>query len=91
MDAGTVTFICGVIACCVGVATFITGMLTRAKQDGQLIAKLDSALKGIEEIKGDVKSIQNIQNAHENEITQINTELRTLKEKVSDLEDKIWK
>lgn len=47
----TVTFICGVIMCLIGVSTFITSMLSKAKSDGILSNKVDTALKGIDEIK----------------------------------------
>ena len=47
----TVTFICGVIMCLIGVSTFITSMLSKAKSDGVLSNKVDTALKGIDEIK----------------------------------------
>ena len=47
----TITFICGVILCVIGVATFVTGLVSRAKEDGALSNKVDTALKGIDEIK----------------------------------------
>ena len=47
--------IVGVVGCVVGVATFVSAQLTRAKQDGVLIAKIDQCVKGIEELKADVK------------------------------------
>ena len=47
----TITFICGVILCVIGIATFVTGLVSRAKEDGALSNKVDTALKGIDEIK----------------------------------------
>lgn len=49
--ADTITFLCGIIMCIVGISTFVTGMITRAKGDGILSNKVDNALKGIDEIK----------------------------------------
>lgn len=49
--AETITFSIGIIMCVVGVASFVVGITQRAKSDGVLSNKVDSALKGIEEIK----------------------------------------
>jgi septal ring factor EnvC (AmiA/AmiB activator) len=88
MDTSTVTFICGVIACLIGVATFIVGMLQRAKQDGATSQMLNQALKGIEEIKVELKSYRNEQNdltlkvnLHEEKIKQISETISEIKRK----------
>lgn len=47
----TVTFITGILMCVIGIASFVVGMTSRAKSDGILTNKVDTALKGIEEIK----------------------------------------
>ena len=49
--AETITFVIGVIMCVLGVCSFVIGMTGRAKSDGVLSNKVDSALQGIEEIK----------------------------------------
>ena len=45
----------GIIGCIVGVATFSSAQITRAKQDGMFLAKIDQCVKGIDEIKRDMK------------------------------------
>lgn len=52
----TITFICGVIMCVIGVSTFVSALITRARKDGQIEYKVDSALKGIDEIKDNLKN-----------------------------------
>lgn len=47
----TITFSIGIIMCVIGVASFVVGITQRAKSDGVLSNKVDSAVKGIEEIK----------------------------------------
>ena len=47
--------IVGVISCLIGISTFTSAQITRAKQDGVLIEKVDQCVKGIEEIKEDIK------------------------------------
>lgn len=50
-----ITCIVGIIGCIIGVATFVSAQITKAKQDGMLIAKIDQCVKGIDEIKNDMK------------------------------------
>ena len=45
----------GIIGCVIGVATFSSALLTKAKQDGMFLAKIDQCVKGIDEIKRDMK------------------------------------
>lgn len=47
----TITFTIGIIMCVIGIASFVAGITQRAKSDGVLSNKVDSAVKGIEEIK----------------------------------------
>lgn len=53
----TVLFICSVIACIVGVLTFVVGMTSRAKNEGVLVQKIQQAVDGIEELKVEVKAV----------------------------------
>lgn len=50
-------FIFSIIACVISISTFIASMKTRASNDGIMVQKLEQALKGIEELKTDVKSM----------------------------------
>ena len=45
----------GIIGCVIGVATFSSAQLTKAKEDGMFLAKIDQCVKGIDEIKRDMK------------------------------------
>lgn len=70
-----IAFVCGVIACLIGVLTFIVGMNNRAKADGEVVQKLNQAVTGISELKSDVKDIKRNQqdlallvNSHEQQI-----------------------
>lgn len=51
----TVLFICSLIACLIGVLTFVSGMNARAKADGVVLQKIDQAINGIEELKKEVR------------------------------------
>ena len=50
-----ITCVVGIIGCVVGVSTFVSAQVTKAKQDGMLIAKIDQCVKGIDDIKSDMK------------------------------------
>lgn len=70
-----ILFVCSILACIVGVATFVVGMNSRAKADGEVVQKLNQAVNGIAELKTDVKEIKNSQqnlallvNSHEEQI-----------------------
>lgn len=74
----------GVIGCVVGVATFISAQLTKAKQDGMIIAKIDQCVKGIEDIKSDMKEknheVDSIIDEHTRKIIRLETEMKAVHE-----------
>ena len=47
--------------CIIGVATFVSALLTKARKEGQLEYKVDAALKGIDEIKATLNHTQSWQ------------------------------
>lgn len=70
-----VLFVCSIVACLVGVFTFVVGMNGRAKNDGVVVQKINQAIEGIEELKSDVKNLSSSQqslallvNSHEEQI-----------------------
>ena len=79
MDTSTIVFVTGIISCVIGVASFVTGIATRARNDGKIESKLEFCLKGIEEIKRSVASIENKQNTHDNALTRLDSELKSLR------------
>ena len=79
-----ITCIIGVIGCVIGVATFISAQITKAKQDGMLIAKIDQCVKGIEEIKIDMKEknheIDSVIDEHTRKIIRLETQMKSVYE-----------
>lgn len=63
MTAGNITLIAGIISCAIGIATFIVGMKARASKEGMLEQKIEQALRGIQDIKAEVKANASSQNA----------------------------
>lgn len=76
----------GIIGCAIGVATFVSAQLTRARQDGVLVAKVDQCVKGIDEIKSDVKDrnekFNSIIDEHSKDIAELKTQMRTVYQKL---------
>lgn len=87
----TITFICGVILCVIGVATFVTGLVSRAKEDGALSNKVDTALKGIDEIKQTLNEQRDWRETIGIELENHEQKIDTLFNKVESIERSIEK
>lgn len=77
-----ISCIVGIVSCVVGVSTFVSAQVTKAKQDGMLIAKIEQCINGIEEIKSNMKEknheLDKILDEHTKQITELKTQMRTL-------------
>lgn len=87
--AQTVTFICGVIMCIIGVATFVSALLTKARKDGQLEYKVDAALKGIDEIKSTLNHTQSWQESISLKVQSHEEQIITLFNNQAALENRV--
>lgn len=85
----TVTFLCGIIMCVIGIATFISALLTKAKRDGQLEYKVDEALKGIDDIKKTLNKTQTWQESIGLEVQSHEERIRTLFNYYHDLTERV--
>lgn len=70
----------GIIGCAIGIATFVSAQVTKAKQDGMVLAKVDQCVQNTEEIKKDVKEknkeYDSVIGLHEQAITKLQTEMK---------------
>lgn len=77
----------GIVTCTVGVATFVSAQITKAKQDGMLVAKIDQCVNGIESLKKDVKEknkeLDSIVDEHTRDIVKLKTQMRTVFEQLN--------
>lgn len=82
-----ITCVVGIVSCVIGVATFISAQITKAKQDGMLVAKLDQCVNGIEALKSDVKEknkeLDSIVDEHTRDIVKLKTQMRTVFEQLN--------
>ena len=79
-----ITCVVGIVGCVVGVATFVSAQITKAKQDGMLIAKIDQCVNGIESIKSDMKEknreLDTVIDEHTRKIVRLETQVRSIYE-----------
>ncbi len=85
--SSSIALICGIISCIVGVCTFTVGMISRAKQDGIMDQKLNQAVSGIDEIKVDLKALNQIQLELQLSVRTHEEQIRTLFNEVEKLEN----
>lgn len=80
--ASVISLTVGIISCTIGVATFVSAQITKARQDGVLIEKVNTCISNTEEIKKDIKEknkeIDTIIDEHTKAITKLQTEMRTV-------------
>lgn len=93
----TIALTCSIILCVIGVATFISGMLTKARKDGQLEYKVDSALKGIEEIKKNLSHLDKWQDelaltirSNEEKIATLFVNYNKMDERLTEMERSVY-
>lgn len=78
-----ISFVCSVILCVIGVATFVVGMNARSKNDGAMMQKLDQAVSGIEDLKTDMKEVKDNQHKADLRIQSHEDQIKTLFKMVS--------
>ena len=83
-----ITCTVGIIGCVIGVATFVSAQLVRAKEDGKLMEKVDYLVRGFDEQKKDTKERNNNLDSIIDDHTKL---LSTLDTKVRNLEREVFK
>lgn len=81
-----ITCVVGIIGCVIGIATFASAQITKAKQDGMLVAKLDQCVSNTEQIRLDMKErnkeIDKIIDRHSESIIKLETQMRIVNQKL---------
>lgn len=77
----------GIISCLIGVGTFVSAQITKAKQDGMVLAKVDQCVANTEEIKKDMKEknkeIDTVIDQHTQEIAKLNVKMDVVYSKLN--------
>lgn len=78
--------IVGIITCVIGISTFVSAQITKAKQDGMLIAKIEQCVKNTEEIKNDIKDknkeYDSILDEHSKAIIELQTKMKVVENEI---------
>jgi hypothetical protein len=81
-----ITCCVGIIGCVIGVATFVSAQLSRAKQDGALIEKVDYLIKNFDEQKKEQKSRNVLQDEtlskHSESIVDLQARVKNIEKEV---------
>lgn len=85
----TLTWACGILMCIIGVCTFVSGMVNRAKGDGILSNKVDNALKGIEDIKTTLLEQRTWRDSINKALTEHSEKIKTLFNRINSLEKEV--
>lgn len=70
-----VSLFCSIVACLIGVFSFLSSTKSKLKDEGVIIQKINQAILGIDELKSDVKGLSSnhqslalLVNSHEEQI-----------------------
>lgn len=81
-----ITCCVGIIGCVIGVATFVSAQLSKAKQDGALMNKVDYLVCGFDELKKEQKERNTDQDRilseHSIAIENLQTRMKNLEKEV---------
>lgn len=77
-----IPLVVGIIGCVIGVATFISAQITKAKQDGMVLAKVEQCVKNTEEIKKEMKErnkeLDVVIDRHSQDIIELQTKMKMI-------------
>lgn len=91
MDASTITLCVGIISCVIGVSTFVSGRMTKAERSGSMETKIDQALKGIEELKTQLRSSESNRHNTDLMVRSHDEQIRTVFRQYAELQARIEK
>lgn len=86
-----ITMVIGIVSCVVGVCTFVSGLVARSKAEGQTFEKINQCIKGIEEIKSDLKENTVCYNNLHIVTTELEGRLRACEEDIKALAKRVNK
>lgn len=86
-----IALVIGLVSCVIGVCTFVSGIVARSKSEGQTFEKINQCIKGIDEIKKDLKETTMNYNSLHTLTTEQEIRLKSCEEDIKILYKKINK
>lgn len=87
MDSSTITLCIGIITCVIGVSTFVSGRMTKAERSGSMETKIDQALKGIEDLKTQLRSSESNRHNTDLMVRSHDEQIRTIFRQYAELQN----
>lgn len=84
-----ITLTVSIIMCGIGISTFISSLLNRARNDGSLTAKLEEVVKGIEDIKSELKDFTDWKDHINQVIVEHSEKIETLFRNIARIEHQL--
>lgn len=84
-----ITLTISIIMCGIGISTFISSLLNRARNDGSLTAKLEEVVKGIEDIKSELKDFTDWKDHINQVIVEHSEKIETLFRNIARIEHQL--
>ena len=84
-----ITLTISIIMCGIGISTFISSLLNRARNDGSLTAKLEEAVQGIEDIKNELKDFTDWKDRINQIIVEHSEKIETLFRNIARIEHQL--
>lgn len=78
MDTQTIITLASICTCVIGIATFVTGMIIRAKSDGKLIGKVEYICGKVDELSTDIKANEKLRQKADLETARQQEQIKTL-------------
>lgn len=78
MQQSDFLFLFSAITFIIGIITFITGVKSRGSNDGVMVQKLEQALRGIEELKTDVRALSQTEHGIELQVQSHEEQIKTI-------------
>lgn len=83
-----ITCVVGIIGLLIGIATYIGALLSKAKENGALMEKVDYLVKSFDEQKAELKerhnAVSSILDEHTRDITSLKTRVDHLEREIND-------
>lgn len=90
MDKDTILFLMALVGCGIGVAGFLVGMTSRAKQDGELLGQIKFCVEGIAKIDKELSLMRDVSTKTLTETATQDNRISTLEREVRELKARVY-
>lgn len=81
LDTATISLIVGIVTSIIGISTFVSGMIGRAKQDGVLSANVEACVIGVSEIRKTLREMSCSNAVYNTKVDKLEVRVENLERK----------